>query len=238
MADSVKTKARNWSITINNPTEEDYSQIEQMKSSKTWFREWVGQVEKGESGTVHIQAYLKTDNVSFSQVKKCLPRAHIEPARNALALKQYAQKEETRLSTLPQIKAAGLGDIQKELLSVVSGYLHHKGLPFHYKPIQMKSPGRWTYRKVELPEETEFPDVVKLNREWLDEMKDGLLDEVLEKMIMEGWYGVEMYGANNLTRSAFTKYFCAILIRTHAHLTSPPSPSRPEDPPTQADTLD
>lgn len=60
-----------------------------------------GQEEIGENGTPHLQLMVKTPQVRFPQVKRVFPRAHIEPARNVTALRQYVEKEETRVGGLP-----------------------------------------------------------------------------------------------------------------------------------------
>lgn len=87
-----------WSVTINNPSasdEEDMSRARQ----KGWKVE--GQLERGENGTPHYQLMVRTGQVRFSAVKKAFPRAHIEPARNVSALKEYVHKEKTKEGELP-----------------------------------------------------------------------------------------------------------------------------------------
>lgn len=84
-------RATCWSITINNPSESEYTQQLPAK----WTLK--GQLEKGEEGTVHYQGMLTTPQVRFSAVKKVFNRAHIEVARNRSALSSYVNKEETRL---------------------------------------------------------------------------------------------------------------------------------------------
>lgn len=88
-----------WSITINNPTAQDEEEIA-LARQKGWKVE--GQLEKGESGTPHLQLLVSTPQVRFAAVKKTFPRAHIELARNVAALKQYVHKEETREGELKQ----------------------------------------------------------------------------------------------------------------------------------------
>lgn len=86
-----------WSITINNPTSADEEEIARARQ-KGWKVE--GQLEKGENGTAHYQLMVSTGQVRFSAVKKAFTRAHIEPARNPQALKQYVEKEDTRIGKL------------------------------------------------------------------------------------------------------------------------------------------
>lgn len=68
--------------------------------AKGWKVE--GQVERGESGTQHLQLCLRTPQVRFSAVKGTFQRAHIEVARNVAALRNYVAKEETKESDLPE----------------------------------------------------------------------------------------------------------------------------------------
>lgn len=87
-----KERASCWSVTINNPTDDEL---------KCYAPGWslTGQFEQGEgTGTRHFQGMLKTPQVRFSQVKRAFPRAHIEPARNQKALALYVNKSETRVA--------------------------------------------------------------------------------------------------------------------------------------------
>jgi len=86
-----------WSITINNPSSSDDEAIA-VARQKGWRVE--GQKEVGANGTPHFQLLVRTPQVRFSAVKKAFPRAHIELARNAEALKQYVHKVDTRESEL------------------------------------------------------------------------------------------------------------------------------------------
>lgn len=88
-----------WSLTINNPSSDDEECIS-LARQKGW--QIYGQIEKGESGTLHYQMMLKTPQVRFSAVKKMFPRAHIEVAKNSVALSKYVNKEETREAPLPR----------------------------------------------------------------------------------------------------------------------------------------
>lgn len=97
MANNAKSSY--WSLTINNPTADDEEQIS-LARQRGWKVE--GQLEKGENGTPHYQLLLHTGQVRFSAVKKIFTRAHIEPARNPTALKQYVHKEETREGQLQE----------------------------------------------------------------------------------------------------------------------------------------
>lgn len=91
-AEDKKARGTCWSLTINNPTEEDT----QVQLPSGWRLE--GQFERGEeNGTLHLQGMLKTRQERWSAIKKVFPRAHILPAKNVAALKNYVHKEETRV---------------------------------------------------------------------------------------------------------------------------------------------
>jgi len=81
-----------WSITINNPTEQDISPTLPPGWKQT------GQMEEGKEGTPHFQGMVTTPQVRFSAVKKVYPRAHIELARNRQALDSYVHKDDTRVA--------------------------------------------------------------------------------------------------------------------------------------------
>lgn len=97
MADKT-IRATCWSLTINNPTAADEEAINLARQKSGWKVH--GQKEKGESGTEHYQLMLTTPQVRFSAIKKIFPRAHIEVARDRVALSKYVAKEDTRVGTL------------------------------------------------------------------------------------------------------------------------------------------
>lgn len=84
-------RASCWSITINNPREDEIK-----CHNPGWKLE--GQFEEGAEGTRHFQGMLKTPQVRFAAVKRVFPRAHIEIAKNPKALEAYVHKSETRIA--------------------------------------------------------------------------------------------------------------------------------------------
>lgn len=88
----MSDRATCWSITINNPTDDDM----QIELPAGW--RLTGQIEQGEEGTRHYQGMLNTPQVRFSAVKKVFKRAHIEIAKNKKALEKYVHKVETRIA--------------------------------------------------------------------------------------------------------------------------------------------
>jgi hypothetical protein len=94
-----------WSITINNPTAADDELVRTATNEYAWIKEIIGQKEVGENGTEHYQLCVRTNQVRFSQLKSVFSRAHIEPARNMLALQKYVVKPETAVSGTRMKKA-------------------------------------------------------------------------------------------------------------------------------------
>lgn len=191
----MSDKCCNWSITINNPTDEDHIQWEALKGLH-WVKEVVGQLEKGAEGTPHIQGMIKTQSVRFTQVKKALPRAHIEPAKNPAALKQYVQKEETRVAQMPTAKVATASDLQQEIYSE----LLYCGTTW-YKT--------WT------PDLDSFEENLRKHHLQITEMWEAHLDAAVKSLIKQGYYGIEFVVSNNQIRNAFKKYLPEIIYRTH-----------------------
>lgn len=85
------SRARGFLLTINNPTNEDKIALESDD-----FKYLVYQYEKGEEGTLHIQAFIYYANARVFPKKK-FPRAHIEAAKNINAAMNYCKKEESRV---------------------------------------------------------------------------------------------------------------------------------------------
>lgn len=97
MSDS-QTRASWWGITINNPTDEDYSLVKNLPS---FVRYCKGQTEQGENGTLHIQAVANTAQVRMSQMKSWLPRGHFEVLKTKTHQKntlEYVWKEDTAIT--------------------------------------------------------------------------------------------------------------------------------------------
>jgi len=225
-----------WSITINNPTAED---LETWKSIRLnpWVKDAQGQLEEGENKTPHLQALLKTDYVRFSQVKKLLPRAHIEKARNQNALQNYVKKEETRLAEVAVDRTATPRLVQERLTSMVEQHIFHKGIPARWNyTLSRDCKSREWHKVVLYDEEHEFKEVVHMNREWINHNSDKLIDAVVEQLIEEGYYGIEFVISNNLVRNGYKKFLSSIIIRHYASCQEvcedqadrPPSPIQEE----------
>jgi len=85
-----------WSVTVNNPDENDYLIVR--NPNPKYVREMVWTPEVGAEGTPHIQAWLRLQrNQSLAFVKKLYPRAHIKPTDKDMYNEnahQYAQKND------------------------------------------------------------------------------------------------------------------------------------------------
>lgn len=88
-------KARSWILTLNNP---DFPPADLPAWDNIRFAKW--QLEKGESGTEHIQGFVQLVKQSrLSALTKWLPRAHFEPKKFGQDedMASYCCKEETRI---------------------------------------------------------------------------------------------------------------------------------------------
>lgn len=73
-----KIRAYAWSVTINNPSEDDRISLQ---TKPQFVRKLRGQEEVGsDTGTQHIQMVVFTDQVRMSSMKRWLSRAHFKPA--------------------------------------------------------------------------------------------------------------------------------------------------------------
>lgn len=70
-----------WSITINNPDENDYLIVRNPNPKYVREMVWTPEIG-GEEGTPHIQGWIRLQrNQSQAFVKKIYPRAHLKPCR-------------------------------------------------------------------------------------------------------------------------------------------------------------
>jgi len=223
-------KGTSWSVTINNPTEEDKAKWMNAVQLFDWVKDAKGQIEKGEKGTLHIQGMLKTKQVRFSQVQKAFPRAHIELAKNATALAKYVTKEETRVAPISSsIRYCTPADIQKELYDscitlVCDNTISMKWSEGLSNNVLFTSAPR--FPKIEASErKNHFLAKVNNIRDaeysaWNNYFKskaDNILKTIYDDMIRKGFYGVEFISANNLTNGGFKKHLLSILIRHALH---------------------
>lgn len=194
-------RASAWSVTINNPTKEDYDEIDAARQ-KGWKVD--GQLEKGAEGTPHLQLLVRTPQVRFSAVKKSFQRGHIEAARNVAALANYVSKEETRESQLPkgQDKYPSLSRYW-ELLALKLNEGHRT----------------WTHDDKDALDAyvAESDHRAAMYRHSLDAAiaRDPLktLDDLTEDLIADGFH-VESLATNPAVRASWRKWWRAILFRS------------------------
>lgn len=207
-----------WSITINNPTADDIQQWSAMKTLH-WVREVSGQVEKGQEGTPHIQGMLKTQSVRFAQVKRALPRAHIEIAKSQTALAKYVVKEDTRVSSIPTTKVATQLDIQRWCCIQVM---------VDCQKWEAKSRGTDSLD----PSDYDDQDIILKYSDAIRKHWEVYVDDAVRSLIQQGYFGVEYVMANAQVRNAFRKYLPEICYRYYGYSLNPPSsppPLQPQD---------
>lgn len=107
-------KTRMYMLTINNPTEDDVATIDELMDDDKVV-DLIGQHERGEEGTLHIQLLINWKNPrAFNGVKKLFPRAHIEVAQHLIKSARYCSKDDTREELEPSWEKIG----SKSLLKV------------------------------------------------------------------------------------------------------------------------
>lgn len=176
-----------WSVTINNPREDDEENIANART-----RGWVveGQKEVGENGTPHYQLMVNTRTQQrFTALKKQFPRAHIEQARKPTALKQYVHKQETRVAEL-QVSERYITS-NKKLFDMVFDYLEGCEPPKQYRIMVGE----------ERPYDPEFFKILDA------------FDHACCYLIRQGYYNVETMAVNPQVRSAIQKFWTAMLYR-------------------------
>lgn len=73
------SRSRCWTLTVNNPTNAIKAQVDSLVSTS---EKWILGNEVGDSGTPHIQGYIRFKNqIRFSTLKKKVPTAHWEKAK-------------------------------------------------------------------------------------------------------------------------------------------------------------
>jgi len=94
MTDRQTDRGSHWSITVFDETE--MARLHDRTGFPAWLKEVKGQMEIAPTtGAKHFQGYLHTSQQRFSTIKKFLPTAHIEKARDINALKIYVNKDDT-----------------------------------------------------------------------------------------------------------------------------------------------
>lgn len=161
-----------------------------------WVKDVKGQLEKGENGTPHIQGYLHTTQVRVSQIKHELPRAHIEIAKNLVALRQYAVKKDTRVADIPTTRVASQKDVQNTIIEILleqsSTFEHPQYLHWCLTSGTIFTPSH----RLEI-----------LSR------AESLMDEAVRRLILSGCYGIEFVMSNPQVRNSFKRFLPEIILR-------------------------
>lgn len=196
-------KGTNWSITLNNPTKEDYDSIESLKV-QPWCKVWEGQLEQPEGGTLHIQARLKTERMRWGKIKELLPRAHIEVAKNSIALTNYVHKPETRVAELPTI-ASRFMNIQQFYPLLAAWTVDKIAEDIHEYADDVRKSLRYAYM---IREHSDRVAVWKKQYKVLD-----LVRECAALLIEQGTLGLEYIITNPATKTMFKEFFWNIIVR-------------------------
>lgn len=176
-------RATCWSITINNPKEDEYN----CSLPAKWMLS--GQLEKGEEeGTVHYQGMLTTPQVRFSAVKKQFPRAHIEVAKNRSALSKYVHKDDTRLQVV-QDNVSNIPTLFDYQHTVASKWNEEDFVKMRNGIISQE------------PNKCEG-DIALL-----------YIDSIVEQDIIDGVLGIEYIAINPMWRSSWKKFYRGIILR-------------------------
>lgn len=137
-------------FTLNHPSREEYSALIKLVGSQLSYL--VMQLEKGESGTIHLQGYAElTKPLRFAEQKLLFPRAHLETRRGTQQQAiDYCQKAETRIpGTSPEIHGiprvqGARSDLENLAQRIVNGT--------HPDEIMKESPATWcrNYRSLDV----------------------------------------------------------------------------------------
>ena len=156
-----------------------------------------GQLERGAEGTEHYQGMLTTPQVRFAAIKKVLPRAHIEIAKNRNALEKYVHKPETRVSEV--------GNVVSNIPTL-----------FAY---QHTIAARWDDDEwnmyVNKAREASGTDELKM-----DDVALAYVDYLVGQDIEKGTCGIEFIAINPMWRSAWKKFYRQLVARERAQIKS------------------
>jgi len=186
------TRATCWSLTVNNPTDQDYEDMATANQRSGWKVK--GQLEKGADGTPHLQLMLQSPQVRFSAVKKQFPRAHIEIARSPAALEKYVGKEETRVGV---IQDSAMYPSLSKLWSLL------------FTRNNTEEKDGWDC--------TQFPRVLPYNEDVARDIQQYPLvwfDQQIGLLIEDG-YHVETMAVNPQVRSCWKNYWPSIMTRCY-----------------------
>ena len=138
---SIRSKARNWCFTLNNPTIDETQIAEALQEAGSLVYA-IYQLEQGENGTVHFQGYVMFQDQEYLQptLKNCLPTAHWEVAKGTpMQNKIYCSKPETRLTPpcelgiFPETSQGRRTDLEGLKKALQSGLTQHQYATDHFE---------------------------------------------------------------------------------------------------------
>lgn len=204
------TRGSHWSLTINNPTPADHEEIA-LARQKGW--KVTGQEELGKEGTPHLQLHVTTPQVRFSAVKKTFSRAHIELARNPLALEAYVNKDDTRVGALPssQERYPSLSKFWHLVVKELDrrNWVHCDG----------ENWWREAYDDLRYPRPPDYDDDARPhNTEMQREFAMLVFDAVVESLIFYGYHVDQFYSPPNM--NLWKKFHFAIVARARDEISA------------------
>jgi len=221
---TVSGSSRYWSITLNNPTEEEMLRW-RTATELHWVKEAKGQLERGESGTLHLQGMLVTEKVRWTQLKKIFPRAHLEIAKNVNALARYVSKDETRVLALatqvaPVRRVITPQMLQASLAECVYDRILHKGLPLAWAYRDRGPSMGWHSAFWETPDDWDTLELwqqlqrtLRLNRLYIEKHADEIITDAVDRLVVDGVLGAEYATAQVASRAALKRHLSSIVIR-------------------------
>lgn len=96
-------RARRWMLTVPAEGEKGVSR-DKLEAALEPYAAYLGQMEQGEGGYLHWQLLVVHDQpIRFSTLKRKLPTAHLETARELVKCVAYVQKADTRVEDEPPL---------------------------------------------------------------------------------------------------------------------------------------
>lgn len=114
---------RKWQLTENNPDYDKKEAVERLSGVASTIY-CIGCSEMGESGTMHIHAFVVFKNaIELGSLKKKFPRAHFEACRgNARSNVEYIRKDDPQpyeIGELPSVVIEEETSIPSEVVSII-----------------------------------------------------------------------------------------------------------------------
>lgn len=188
-----------WSITINNPDENDMLIVR--NPNDKYIRGFVWTLEEGEEGTPHIQAWVRLQrNQSHSFVKKLYPRAHIKPCRKDEYNEnthQYAQKND---ETTASNHIITLNDPLPDSAGIVVQVIKRWNMPLTAQSLYLGNDADGWFKDRKVAYEFLREKLIQIENEMVEEkpyLAKMFVSPVYERMLKRFWrqiiFNVYMY---------------------------------------------